>query len=932
MLYLRVALRKTQRLPIVPCLTSVKAIHSTPILENITYEQILPYQKRARINGGRIPSSYDRLIQSPKCARNPKGRFLVNFNPHTGNRLDITQIQTQNEAHKLRFSKGMLNYVQVLTTPTADTPGTTLLLNFDDKRYVIGNVSEGVQRAAGQRKIGLLKVENIFLTGQTTWRTTGGLLGLILTVADGFAAANASRAETAAKEGKASRPSRRMQIHGTDNLMHTIATARRFVFRKGMPLDIFEGENRPDGTDVTTPSWSDNNVRLWHMDLHEETPRPSSSLSTRSRKRSHEEMYGDEIAVSLDGVVTETLEEKQDRYAQIRRGVVSHMFDSTWKLDALETMKLYDVQPPAAIFVRREGKIEKYDGPTGDDAPNIDVLVRTPWPGALIEDLPPTKPSSISRSYIIKNHNIRGKFKPDVAKKLGVVPPQFKKLIAGESVKTADGTVVTPETCVGVSRVGGSFAVVELPTRGYIDALIKREEWESKEVMEGVGAIFWILGQGVLGDERLAEFQAKFSHLKHIVSSDDAASNGLSFESAAKQQLRLHLVDPERFPVLAHHNEAGELPEGCLPAQVGLRYQLEPKQELQKTDIVQYLDTEKAIQGQEKEFDGLTPEVSELAKTAHACINEPEYLANIEKLQEDLPGKDAEIITLGTGSALPSKYRNVSATLLRVPGAGSYLFDAGENTLGQMKRMFGPELPQILKDLKVIWVSHLHADHHLGTASVMRARQTLDRASGFTFDKLVVSSDNDMLEWLAEYSQVEDIGFHSAIQIRIGPHNKFRKDFSAQETATVGLKNIEGCYVQHCRGALAVILRFPNGFSVAYSGDCRPSDQFARMAHGATVLIHEATFESGMEGEAIAKRHSTTGEALYVAKKMSAKRVMLTHFSQRYPKVSNMEDTGDAIAVSAFDHMRVKVGDFVKMKEFNKAIEKLYETVEEEDK
>ena len=83
---------------------------------------------------------------------------------------------------------------------------------------------------------------------------------------------------------------------------------------------------------------------------------------------------------------------------------------------------------------------------------------------------------------------------------------------------------------------------------------------------------------------------------------------------------------------------------------------------------------------------------------------------------------EAEIVTLGTGSALPSKYRNVSATLLRVPGWGSMLFDAGENTLGQLKRVFpADELKEVLRELRVIWISHMHADHHLGTVSVIRA-------------------------------------------------------------------------------------------------------------------------------------------------------------------------------------------------------------------
>ncbi len=47
---------------------------------------------------------------------------------------------------------------------------------------------------------------------------------------------------------------------------------------------------------------------------------------------------------------------------------------------------------------------------------------------------------------------------------------------------------------------------------------------------------------------------------------------------------------------------------------------------------------------------------------------------------------------------------------------------------------------------------------------------------------------------------------------------------------------------------------------------------------GATVLIHEATFEAGKAQEAVQRRHSTVDEALEVARRMGAATVLLTHF------------------------------------------------------
>jgi len=42
------------------------------------------------------------------------------------------------------------------------------------------------------------------------------------------------------------------------------------------------------------------------------------------------------------------------------------------------------------------------------------------------------------------------------------------------------------------------------------------------------------------------------------------------------------------------------------------------------------------------------------------------------------------------------------------------LLDCGENTLGQLHRHFGSAaIVGILRKLRAIFVSHLHADHHL---------------------------------------------------------------------------------------------------------------------------------------------------------------------------------------------------------------------------
>ena len=102
--------------------------------------------------------------------------------------------------------------------------------------------------------------------------------------------------------------------------------------------------------------------------------------------------------------------------------------------------------------------------------------------------------------------------------------------------------------------------------------------------------------------------------------------------------------------------------------------------------------------------------------------------------------------------------------------------------------------------------------------------------------------------------------------------------------AALALTRLESVPVRHCSDAYGIVLEHASGWSLAYSGDTQPCAALAAAGAGATLLIHEATFEPALAGQAAAKRHSTSEEALGVAAAMGAYRTLLTHFSQRYPK------------------------------------------------
>jgi ribonuclease Z len=294
-------------------------------------------------------------------------------------------------------------------------------------------------------------------------------------------------------------------------------------------------------------------------------------------------------------------------------------------------------------------------------------------------------------------------------------------------------------------------------------------------------------------------------------------------------------------------------------------------------------------------------------------------VARIEEQELDIPNRDAEIIPLGTGSSVPSKYRNVSATLIRVPGIGNYLLDCGEGTLGQIRRLFdAEEATDILRNMRCIVISHVHADHHMGTPSLIKAwyEQTLKDNSNAT---LAISCIGRYRVLLEELSQIEDIGFHR-LRFPSCPFPKEKdRDLTTKEDLgdeNFGLASIKRVPVPHCWRSFGTQLELTSGLKIAYSGDCRPSKLFAQECRGAHLLVHECTFGDDKQDHAKAKKHSTMGEALGVAREMEARRTLLTHFSQRYSKSDSLKrDRVEGVehdVLLAFDFMAVKLGDFQK--------------------
>ena len=114
----------------------------------------------------------------------------------------------------------------------------------------------------------------------------------------------------------------------------------------------------------------------------------------------------------------------------------------------------------------------------------------------------------------------------------------------------------------------------------------------------------------------------------------------------------------------------------------------------------------------------------------------------------------------------------------------------------------------------------------------------------------------------------------------------------------LGISRLENVKVTHCSQAYGVRLWSTEGWSLVFSGDTRPCEALIELGRDATILIHEATFDNSKGEEAVQKKHSTVQEAYSVAERMNAFRLILTHFSQRYPTIPPFSKHDDAITTA----------------------------------
>ena len=264
---------------------------------------------------------------------------------------------------------------------------------------------------------------------------------------------------------------------------------------------------------------------------------------------------------------------------------------------------------------------------------------------------------------------------------------------------------------------------------------------------------------------------------------------------------------------------------------------------------------------------------------------------------------------LGTASQVPTRHRNHNGYLLRWDDVG-LLFDPGEGTQRQMI-LAG----QSMSGVHHICLTHLHGDHCLGLPGVLQ-RASLDGvphpltlhyhdsgaafvhrlryASVYQERATVVErpfSGPGVLVKTASWSLITDELEHST------PSFGYRLEEApgwALDPARLAAAGLKGPLVgqlqrdgqvehQGRRYGIAELADPRPGQSVAVVMDTRPCPGALRLAAGVDLLVCESTYLSEHQAEARARGHMTAADAARLALQAGARRLVLTHFSQRTP-------------------------------------------------
>ena len=301
-----------------------------------------------------------------------------------------------------------------------------------------------------------------------------------------------------------------------------------------------------------------------------------------------------------------------------------------------------------------------------------------------------------------------------------------------------------------------------------------------------------------------------------------------------------------------------------------------------------------------------------------------------------------KIRILGTSSAFPTKERNHSANMINYSG-DSLLFDCGEGTQRQIR--IAKENPQ---KINAIFISHWHGDHSMGLPGLIQSMGMNRRTKKLLFfgpkgsekklKALLDVFDSDKLSYKIEVNEIDPNGIETIMEtssykinciklnhtvdclgfsfiekdkIRINTDYLKSRKIPIIHPELKGLSQgkdieIDGKKIEYKKSTYT-----EKGKKITIILDSSYDENLIKLAKDSDILLCESTFSNKVKESAKKGGHMTSKEAAKLAKISDSKKLVLTHFSQRYKSTDELYSEAKSIykneIIMAKDFMEIKV-------------------------
>jgi ribonuclease Z len=285
-----------------------------------------------------------------------------------------------------------------------------------------------------------------------------------------------------------------------------------------------------------------------------------------------------------------------------------------------------------------------------------------------------------------------------------------------------------------------------------------------------------------------------------------------------------------------------------------------------------------------------------------------------------------EVTILGSSSATPIYNRNPTSQVLNI-NERLYLVDCGEGTQQQMLR-FDVRASRI----DHIFISHLHGDHYLGLIGLLSSLHLNGRKKPLklfgppqlmeiidlqfkysethlqyeldfyptdaTKSQVIVANEDVTIETIPLDHRIACTGFLFREKKRL---RKLLKDELERLQVPVEVFTAlkKGADYTDSKGkvykndTLTTDSDTPKAY--AYCSDTMYNEQYLGQIANVDLLYHEATFLHNMLDRANETHHTTALQAAQIAITVSAKRLLIGHFSARYKTLDELLEEAQSV-------------------------------------